>query len=212
MAVVQERREVSGFDEVSLEGNGTITLEQGEQDGLVIETDADLLPKIKSEVVDGRLRLGFKSWLDHLTQMGHPPIQYWVTMKQVHGVSISGSGKLHIGLIETDRMRLKVSGSGEINIADLHAADLETSFSGNGQATISGAVQTQEVRISGSGGLNGESLECQEARVRISGSGTIRLRASQRLEVHISGSGDVRYAGQPSIVQHISGSGSVTSL
>jgi hypothetical protein len=212
MAVIQERREVSDFDEVVLEGSGVITLVQGEQDGLVIETEESLLPKIKSEVVDGRLRLGFKSWLDYLTNLGHATIHYRVSMRQVRGVLISGSGKLEAGRIETDRLRLKVSGAGSLAVADLHTADLETSFSGSGEARLAGSAQKQEIHISGSGDYKAEELDCQDARVSISGSGGVRLRASQRLEVHISGSGEVRYAGQPNITQRIHGSGSIKPL
>ena len=117
MAVIQEKREVSGFDEIHLEGSGTLLLQQGDQDLLIIETEEDILPKIKSEVRDGRLSLGFKNWLDHILQIGSPPITYHITMRQVHGVSISGTGKLTAGQIRTDHLNLKISGSGELNLA-----------------------------------------------------------------------------------------------
>ena len=212
MTIVQERREVAGFDEVLLEGSGTITIEQGEQDGLVIETEADLLPKLKSEVAEGRLRLGLKSWLDIFMHFSHPPVHYYVTMREVHGVFISGSGKLRAGRIETDRLRLKISGSGEMTVSELRAGDLEVSFSGSGKAVVGGAVETQTVRISGAGEVRAEDLECAEVRVHISGSGTVRVRAANSLDVHISGSGDIGYIGQPKISQHISGAGSVKEI
>jgi hypothetical protein len=212
MAVVQERREVAAFDEVSMEGSGTLTLEQGEQEGLVIETEADLLPRLKSEVSEGRLRLGYRSWLDYLTLIGHPPIHYLVSMREVHGVLISGSGKLQAGKIDTDRMRLKISGSGEMTVAELHAADLEISYSGSGKVVVSGAVETLTVRISGAGEVSAERLECAEVRVHISGSGTVRVRAARRLDVHVSGSGNIGYIGQPNITQHISGAGKVWEI
>ncbi len=212
MAITQERREVSDFDEVHLEGSGTIVLEQGEQDGLVIEAEESLLPRIKSEVVEGRLRLGFKSWLDYLTHAGHPPIHYQVTMRQVHGVSVSGSGKLQAGPIQTDRMRLKVSGAGDLALTELHASNLETNLSGTAKVTVGGAVQSQEIGISGSGELNADRLVCEEVRVRISGSGKVCVQAAQQLDVRISGAGDVRYIGQPRISHHISGSGKIQAI
>ncbi len=212
MAVIQERREVSGFDEVVLEGSGTITLEQGEQDGLVIEADADLLPRLKSDVIDGRLRLGMRSWWDYLLYIGHQPVHYNITMREVHGVAISGSGKMQAEKINTDRLMLKVTGSGQMTIADLHSTDLESSFSGSGKVVVSGAVETQSVRISGSGEVRAEGLECAEARVHISGSGSVRVRAAKRLEVHISGSGNIGYIGQPNVSQSISGSGKVHEI
>lgn len=212
MAVKQERREVANFDEVVLEGSGIITLEQGEGEGLVIEADESLLPKIKSEVVDGRLRLGMKSWLDYLTLIGRPTIHYQVIIRQVHGVSISGSGKLEAGRLETDHLRLRVSGAADMKVTDLRSNDLETSYSGSGKASLSGAVQTHDIRISGSSEINAEEMGCKDARVRISGSGAVRVQASEKLDVHITGSGDVRYGGQPVITHHISGSGSVRTL
>jgi hypothetical protein len=212
MSIVQERREVAGFDEVVLEGSGTITLTQGEQDGLVIETEESFLPRLKSEVVEGRLRLGLKSWLDIFAHFGFPPVHYYVTMREVHGVLISGSGRLQAGRIETDRLRLKTSGAGEMSVEELRAGDLEINFSGSGKAVVGGAVETQTVRISGTGELHADHLDCAEARVHISGSGKVRVRAARRLDVHISGSGDVGYIGQPNISHHISGAGKVREI
>lgn len=212
MTDIQERREVAGFDEVVLEGSGTITLTQGEQDGLVIETDEKLMPRLKSEVVEGRLRLGLKSWLDIFTHFGFPPVRYYVTMREVHGVFISGSGKLQAGQIQTDRLRLKTSGSGEMNVEELRAGDVEINFSGSGKAVLGGAVETQTVRISGSGEVHADHLDCAEARVHISGSGKVRVRASRRLDVHVSGTGDIGYIGQPNISQHISGAGKIREI
>ena len=212
MAITQERREVAGFDQIRLEGSGIIALSQGEQDSLVIETEASLLPKIKSVVRDGRLELGFQHWYDHLLQAGHPTIHYIITVRQIHGIQISGSGKLEAGHMETDRLGLKVSGAGDLQIKDLQAADVDISFSGTGKAGLSGAVESLEVKVSGSGDLSAEDLPCQDANVSISGSGSIRLNVSQQLEVHISGSGEVRYKGQPNIQHHISGVGTIRPI
>lgn len=212
MAVVQERRDVAGFDEVFLEGSGTITLIQGEQDELVIETEEDYLPRLKSEVVEGRLRLGMRSWLDIFMHFPPPAVHYYVTMREVHGVSISGTGKLQTGRIETDRMRLKTSGSGDMNMEELYTRDLEISFSGSGKAAVRGTAETLSVRISGAGEVAAENLACTHARVNISGSGTVRVRAAQKLDVHISGSGNIGYIGHPAVSQHISGAGKVWEI
>lgn len=212
MALIQERRDVTGFDEVILEGSGYITLVQGEQDGLVIEADEDLLPRLKSDVEDGRLRLGLRNWWDYLIHFMHSPVHYFVTMRQVRGVSISGSGKLEAGQVQTDRLRLKTSGTSEMRIADLRAGDVETSFSGSGKVSLGGAAEALTVRISGSGSVRAEEMDCADVRVHISGSGSVRVRASSRLDVHISGSGEIGYIGQPAVTQHISGSGRVSEI
>ena len=209
MTTTRERREIAGFDAVKLEGSGVLIITQGEVDGLEIETDARLLSKIKSEVVEGRLTVGFRSWLDYLFEMAHPPITYHITMREVHGVTISGSGKLKAGSLNTDRLSLRISGAGEMQLENIQAGLLEVKISGSGKVNTRGSAADYEVRISGSGEVHTAEVDSQTVRVRISGSGNVQLNVSQTLDVHISGSGDVRYTGDPKVTQSISGSGSI---
>jgi len=209
MAIIKERREVAGFDEILVEGTGDILLKQGETEELVIEADESLLPRLKSEVQGGRLELGLQHWYDFIFAIPNPRITYHITVRSLRGLTISGSGKLRSERLQTDRLRLKVSGSGELELPDLQAADYELDISGSGKARLGGAVQRQEIEISGSAEVRAEDLDSQETRVRISGSASIRLRVQQRLAVRISGSGEVLYHGQPAIEQRISGSGTI---
>jgi hypothetical protein len=212
MTIVQERREVSGFDEIQMEGTGELILTQGEEEGLVIEADGQMLPKLKSDVNAGRLELGLRHWYDLLSLIGATPIRYTVTVRSLRGVTISGAGTLQSGAVQAERLRLRINGSGEMNLAALSGGELDISIAGSGKVQVGGSVQRQEIDISGSGDILAEDLACQEASVRISGSGSARLRVDQRLTVNISGSGDVCYFGHPQIQQRISGSGSVRSL
>jgi predicted transcriptional regulator len=50
MAIAKEIRSGQDFEEVVVEGHGELVLTQGDQETLEIEADAELLPKIKSEV------------------------------------------------------------------------------------------------------------------------------------------------------------------
>jgi hypothetical protein len=59
-----ENRTLSDFSQIVLEGNGELILVHGDSPAVVIETDPETLEHIKTEVVDGKLILGMKSWLD----------------------------------------------------------------------------------------------------------------------------------------------------
>jgi len=59
MAIKTETRPVNSFNRVSVQNYGDVVLEQGDLEGLVIEADEEILPRIKSNVRDGRLILGF---------------------------------------------------------------------------------------------------------------------------------------------------------
>ena len=208
MAIVSETRNVKDFSEIALHGQGDILLEQGERDTLVIETEEDILPKIKSEVQGRRLFLGRRSLLD----WGVPettPIRYHITIRQIQALSISGSGTLTSHTLRTDKLRLEVSGTGQVKIARLEAKKFEGDVSGTAKLELAGQVADQEVHISGSGTFEAFDLESQTSQIHVSGSGMVHVHAQRRLNVEISGVADVRYLGQPELTQHVSGAGRI---
>lgn len=209
MAIVKESRSVQDFDQVAMEGHGELIIAQGDQEALEIEADEDLLPKIKSEVENGRLVLGVHNWWDRILPPWGP-IRYTLSMKSIRGITVSGSGSVAASEIQTDRCHLTLSGSGRAALARLTAEAAEYHISGSGRVEVGGgAVSRQEIRISGSGHLDALSVACENAAVHISGSGNVALQAEKTLDVHISGSGDIQYTGQPAVSQHVSGSGRV---
>lgn len=62
MGVIQELRDVSGFDEILFETSGEIFLKQGETEEHKIEADSELLPRLRSEVKNGRLEIRLQQW------------------------------------------------------------------------------------------------------------------------------------------------------
>jgi hypothetical protein len=221
MATISETRQVRDFTEVALQGYGDVTLEQSPDgaEGLVIEADEAIISRLSSQVVRGRLRLGFDMpWYEWLTfwfswiLMPNKAIRYHVRMKQVNGLAISGSGRIMADVMHTERCILKVSGSGKICIAALAAGFFATNISGSGDVELAGTARRHEIHISGSGTVKAAELQTQDCFVRISGSGRVFANAGQNLDVKISGSGSVRYSGQPKIQQKISGSGRVAAL
>ncbi|MCK4409157.1 MAG: DUF2807 domain-containing protein, partial [Candidatus Eisenbacteria sp.] len=65
---VTETRDVSGFDGVTLEGFGSVTVTQGVHTALTIEAAEDVMPRVTAKVKDGVLVLGLRKggWLDGL--------------------------------------------------------------------------------------------------------------------------------------------------
>jgi hypothetical protein len=182
----RETREVRGFDEVVLSGTGALIIAQTGEESLAIEAREDVLPQLTSEVSGGRLTLGTKRAF-FFRSTG--PITYHVIVKDLKGISISGSGDATATGINTPEMRVGISGSGDISIA--------------------GQAQSQEVSISGSGKYRAGDFVTQSARITVSGAGNALVNASERLEVKISGAGDITYIGNPAIEQRVSGAGSI---
>lgn len=232
MSTTQQTFDISGASEIILEGWGDVQLEQGEQDQMTIETDVDLLPKLKTTVRGNRLELGLKNPIDWLFHFSHPEIRYRITVQKIDrvqilgsgsvhcpqiqsgdlGLGITGSGKISVGDIQSTNLEIKISGSGDIKVEDLSAGHMKVSIPGSGSTQVSGNSPQVEAHISGSGRFDAEKLQSETAAVKISGSGQVSLDVSRNLEVYISGSGRMRYLGTPSVHTHISGSGSVKPL
>lgn len=216
MTLKTEARDVSGFSEVAVRGFGDAMIVQGDHEGLVIEADEEILPRISSEVRDGQLVLGLDlAWWEWLTWwftwifMTDKRVRYTVTLCDFSGASISGSGKILSDNLEGEACRFSISGSGTMVIDNLTAQSIGTRISGSGDIRMAGRAEKQQIYISGSGSVQNSDLETADTDIHISGAGKASINASRSLGIDISGSGSVFYRGQPQVRQHISGTGRV---
>lgn len=204
----KEKRQVDGFDEVSMGISGDLHLKQGSTISLELEGDSDDLEDVITEVKNGTLVIKYKNnkgW-----SFGRDRVTIYLTMPEVSSVSLGGSGKI-IGenTIESDDLYLSVSGSGRIEMK-LEVDDLTQKISGSGNIEVSGSADRAEISISGSGNLDALDMEVDEYEVKISGSGKCKINVGDSLEANISGSGSVYYKGDPDRIRsNVSGSGKV---
>jgi hypothetical protein len=209
--MTSETRPVSDFSQVALLGVGEVIVTQGDQESLTIEAEDNLMPYIEARVENGTLNIGFES---HLGRSYWPTktLKFYVTLKSVEGLSVSGSGNIQADSLTANDLTLAISGSGDINIGMLEATSLKTFISGSGRCTLAGRADEQAITISGSGKFEAADLESQQVSIKVSGSGKTRVWATDNLTIGVSGSGEVEYYGAPEISENISGSGKIVSL
>lgn len=184
--VISETRSVHDFDSVRMSGSGTLILQQTGSESLVIEAEDNILPLLTSDVKDRRLVLGVRPGSSYRASR---KVVYHLSMKELNGIEVSGSGDVQATGVMTELLTLQGSGSFDM--------------------TLAGRADRLQVDISGSGEYQGEALESREATVRITGSGDATVRVTERLDASVSGSGNVLYIGSPSLTQRVSGSGSI---
>jgi hypothetical protein len=231
----REKRSVSNFTKLSFRTAGKLYLKQGNTNSVELVGDPEVLEKIETKVEGGKLSIGkenndswfnWRDWSDD-----DDKITAYVTMKEIDGIYVSGSGDL---IAETkltgDDMELKVSGSGNLT-AEIDAENVDADVSGSGDLSLKGKMRSLDSGISGSGKVvfDGAVLEYVETSISGSGkfeasgsareikstiSGSGRVYASElvvdRCNVRISGSGSVQVNVKTSIDANISGSGSVS--
>jgi len=179
-----QSRQVSSFTSVELTGVGELSIDQTGTESLTVSAEDNLLPLLTSKVEGDTLILGKKPNNRIVTTK---PITYTLTMKDITGLAVSGSGTINAPKLSTDALRIEISGSGMI--------------------TTAGNADDQSLEISGSGRYLADGLTTKTTTAEISGSGTASVVASDALDVKISGSGTLTYSGNPQVTQTVSGSG-----
>lgn len=208
---VTETRDVRNFRGFKSSLSADITLKQTSGSYKVtLEGQKNILSLLKTEVVDGSLKIGFEKGY---SMNYREPLKITIEAPNFEFMGLSGSGDVRTnGDLSGDKMNISISGSGNFYLNDLKYNDLSVGISGSGDVNLSGNVESADLSISGSGDLKAANLKTQKARCRVSGSGNIALNVSKELDASISGSGDIRYSGNPpSVRTKVSGSGDISS-
>ncbi|HUU44909.1 MAG TPA: head GIN domain-containing protein [Acidobacteriota bacterium] len=225
--VERESRHVSGIHAVELATIGTLIIEIGNDEGLVIEAEDNLLEHIETDVSRGKLTI------DNERDVSLNPrkrIRYYLTVKELDEITVSSSGDIVAPDLEAKRFELSIESSGDFEMGTLDCTALEVSISSSGDAFIEelsartvdvsisssgsleigdGTVEEQEVHISSSGDYRARRLDSETAVVRISSSGSAHVRVRDRLDATTSSSGDVNYYGDPRVRSRETSSGDV---
>lgn len=206
----EEVREVSPFSKIALRISAKVHLEQGDKQSVRIEADSATLEEIITEIKDRTLNIRYPN--TNIFKRWDPgKIEIFITVPEVDGLNVSGSGDIISGEINTRILDLLVSGSGNIKIEQLSAEHVTASVSGSGNIFIEegGVAEELKARISGSGNIDARGFEAKNIDAQISGSGNCSVISNGAIKARISGSGNVNYSGNPSIDSSVSGSGKV---
>ena len=185
--VTSEARDVSGFNEVELKGVGNLSLEQTGSESLTVEAEKDIIPKLKTRIVNGRLIIGPEA---NTNIQSAEPITYKLTVKDLKSLEVLGSANIDATGIETDRLAVTISGAGNVEMG--------------------GKADKQEINISGSGAYQALNLKSKEVQIDVAGAGSAIVNVSEKLDAQISGVGSVEYIGDPTIKQDVIGAGRVS--
>ncbi len=228
--VIEESREVSGITGVELATIGTLHIETGETESLLVEAEDNLLEHIQTGVRGGTLEIGTPNDVNLRTTQ---PVNYYLTVTGLDTIRISSSGDIEAPDLEAERFSVIISSSGDLQMRDLeadilsvdinssgdmimgtlHANTLDVDINSSGHLNIAGGqVETQNVIISSSGDYDARDLESDEAEVRISSNGSATIRVNDHLKANLSSSGDLYYIGSPTVDVRTTSSGDVEQI
>lgn len=181
-------RDLPVFTAVSLRGSMDLVVISGEDQHVEIIAKPEMLEYIHTRVTRGELRI----WTDRKSRLfsRRGKIVVHISMADLRGIAINGSGDARASGIDTDKFALEINGSGD--------------------ATLQGRCETVSYEINGSGDIDAAALKCVDGSVEINGSGDADIALTGKLSAEINGSGDILALGAPRIERFSShGSGSI---
>lgn len=197
--------EIAGPYEVDVRtGSGpTVSAQGGEKllDRTSVAVEGDKLV-IKPEHSGGLFNFGWST---------HGKAAFTITVPQLVGAEIAGSGDINIDKVAGQDFTGTVAGSGDLGVGAMDVQSLKLSIGGAGDIKAgAGKAQTGEYRIGGSGDLDASGIQTQQVKASIAGSGDIKARSSGAADISIMGSGDVTVTGGAKCNVNKMGSGSAT--
>jgi hypothetical protein len=208
-----ETRSVSGFSSLLFAGLGDVNITQGSTEGLTIQAEDNVLPKIVTEVRSGgQLYIGFEreNWQDLIRPT--KGITFTLKVKNLDTIEISGVGNVTVPSFKADQLELKVGGAGNIKFNSVAVTSLTATMSGAGNMDLTGKVNSLSATMSGVGNFSCGDLQAQNVKVSLTGAGGATVWPTSTLDVSITGAGTVGYYGSPKITKNITGLGVLNEL
>lgn len=200
-----EARDVSDFQEVSLEGIGTLEITQGDTESLSIEAEEKVLNRIESVVRGGKLTIrparSFRT---------EEPVIYHLSVKQIAVLELSGAGGAVANQLTAEAFRLSVTGSGTAQVSQLTATTLEVTGNGSAAIQIGGTVDQQTVTLTGTATYDARGLGSRVATISADGAAQAVVSVSEDLMAKASAASRIEYLGDPAVQQDVSAAASVT--
>lgn len=200
-------REVSGFKGLDVSGGFEVYVMLGNNEGVRIEADENLLENIKTEVKGGVLHIYNEESITTKSTM-----KAFVTLRELNSLDISGGVKvISKSTFKTANFKMDLSGASNVQLA-LDTNKLTAEMSGASKIALTGKADQLVLDMSGASKVEAENLEAKNVKVEASGASKVKVFATESLAIDASGASHVWYKGSPSITSETSGGTRISKL
>ncbi|OIP83385.1 MAG: hypothetical protein AUK44_05310 [Porphyromonadaceae bacterium CG2_30_38_12] len=193
---VDEVRKVDSFTAIDVADNIEVELTQDSTKQLMVSAPQPILSKIKTEVVDGTLKI----YSDQF--MLNYPIKVTVSTDSIFELNCSGASKINTtDTFRGSRLRIKLSGASQMDADFAVTGNSEFDLSGASSLTLEGSSQAVTVGASGASKFDGDNFRTRDAQLDASGAAQIRVFADRSLNAKASGGSQIECEGSPKNVK-----------
>lgn len=200
---------VGDFKKIESAGSYDITVKTGSAPSVRIEGPQNVIDNIVVEVEGDELQIHSKSGIN-LGWKNSGPVKIAVTVPQLNGASMAGSGTIAVDKVVADTFEAGIAGSGDLSLPSVSAKTVEVDIAGSGNVMLAGTAERASYDIAGSGSVDSAKLVTRDAKVGIAGSGTVNGHATGQVTGDVLGSGTATFTGGAKCSVDKMGSGSIT--
>jgi len=207
--VVKQDRKVSSFNGLEISGAFEIILNQGDIEAVTVEADENILPYIRTEVVNGTLIIETKDKpFHHATRM-----KVYITIKGLKSIDLSGAIDLQTqNRLNLSDLEIDVSGASNANL-DIAVQKLSLDGSGASKLIFKGSAVEVKMDLSGASNIYAFDMPVENYTISLSGAGKAEINVLKKLSVEISGAGSIKYKGSPAMIdEDVSGAGTIKKV
>lgn len=176
-----EMRNVGNFDKIEVSGAIVVKISAGQDFGISVEADDNILQSVKTEVENGILKI----YADGSFRRRNS-VNVTVTMPQISSLNVEGASKAALENVETAELNVSANGASKIG--------------------ISGKAARLTLEASGASSINAVNIESGEADAKASGASKVSVFANDKLTADANGASRISYIGNPlNIEKSVSG-------
>src|SRR5438552_168658 len=158
---------VGGFDQIEVAGPYNVEVHTGTNVSASARGPQHVLERMVVEVRGNKLVIHPErqtGWFH--TSWSHGKVDVAVTVPQLRGAAIAGSGDIHVDQVKGDSFKGEVAGSGGLGVNSIDVGTLKLSIAGSGGTKIgNGRAKSAEYEIAGSGDIDARNVQVQNADV-----------------------------------------------
>lgn len=201
--------DLSGVDEVEVEGIWSVDLEVTDEDNAAVEIvlDDNFEEYLDIRVDGSVLRIAFER--GNLDPTIKPVAS--VRLPKVEKVDVQGAASLAMRGDVTTLADIKVEGASDVSISDLDVSTLKLSVKGASNASISGQATKGTFDLEGASSASLYALTLETANVSVEGASDLQLTVTEQLTGKAEGASSVSVDGGAKIDASSSGASSIES-
>jgi hypothetical protein len=174
--IVTETRDVTGF--TSVEAGGVFQVEVTAQKDFSVQLEADdnLLPLIRTEVINGKLVISNEKRLKSRSK-----IVVRISAPDIEGIDVHGAAKLSLNDVKNRSLKVDTSGASKVSVA--------------------GETGDLNIEVSGASKVDASGLNAENAVIDASGASSVLVNVMGDLKAAASGASKIKYNGTPRNIQ-----------